>query len=80
MVKAQKDFGKVKNVRKQNLNNAGYVQPVKLNSRIRNLPQNGLDWNQKIQRMELYRLNERSFLFVNVTMDPGIKQQPPLNT
>ena len=33
-----------KSVEKHNLNNAGYVQPVKLNPRIRNLPLNGLAW------------------------------------
>ena len=63
-----------KSVEKQNLNNAGYVQPVKLNPRIRNLPLNGLAWTWKIQRMELYHLEEGSFLFVNVTVDPGTKQ------
>ena len=67
-------------VEQQNLNNAGHVQPVKLNPRIRNLPLNGLAWKWKNQRMELYHLEEGSFLFVNVTVDPGTKQQPPLNT
>ena len=68
-----------KSVEKQNLDNAEYVQPVKLNPRIRNLPLNGLAWKCKNQRMELYHLEEGSFLFVNVTVDPGTKQQPPLN-
>ena len=63
-----------KSVEKQNLNNAGYVQPVKLNPRIQNLPLNGLAWKWKIQRMELYHLEEGSFLFVNITVDPGTKQ------
>ena len=63
-----------KSVEKQNLNNAGYVQPVKLNPGIRNLLLNGLAWKWTIQRMELYHLEEGSFLFVNVTLDPGTKQ------